>query len=268
MKIEVRPLPVEENEKWHGKVKDESFKRPNKLPALVDGETMRYSTGLTDEDVKHLRDNMRVTYDLSDHYNPEKPHPFWDSQLPIVKLENNTMFFNDEVAIDYIKIKIMKASKYVANSLREWEEGYFPEATHYIHDENEEIEVQASKIALKNKAVIESAKLSDDKKAQIILILSGKLLKGASSETLIVEMNGLIEENPEDVLRYMNMDKKRVSLESLVHECLEKNVLRKQGHKIMYHDSVLGEDVIDVIEYLELDENQDLKLRLMNTVAE
>lgn len=265
MLVEIRPI---ETKKWHGKEKEESFKRPMKLPALVDGETMRYSTGLSSEDIKYLVDEKQVTYDLSSEYNPEKPHVFWDSVLPVIKLENLTQFFNTELALDYIKVKIAKASKYIANSMREYEEGLFPEATHVIHDESEEIEIKASKVALKNKAVIEASKLSSEKKAQIILILDGKLLKGKSDETITVAMDALINEKPGEVVRYIGMNKKSVALEAMVTEAIEKNVLQEKGHKIMYHDSVLGVDVADVVQYLELDENQDLKLRLMKTLKE
>lgn len=265
MKVEVRPI---ETKKWHNKEKDESFTRPKKLPALVNGETLKYSTGLSAKDIEYLKNEKNVSYDLSDDYNPEAPHPFWDSTLPVIKLENNTMFFNTDIPIDFIKVKIMKASKYIANSMKEYEEGLFPDATHVIHDEKEQQEVRASKVAIKNQAIIESSKLSSEKKAEIILIIDGKILKGKSDEAITVAMDDLISEKAEEVLRYINMDKKQVSLQALVIECIEKNILQEKGHKIMYHDSVLGVDVIDVVDYLELDENQDLKLRLMKAINE
>ena len=187
MLVEVRPI---DSKSWHGKVKDESFKRPNKLPALVDGDTMRYATGLSEKD-----------------------------------------------------------------------------ATHVIHDESEEQEIEASKIALSNKAVIETAKLSTSKQADLLLIIDGILAKGRSPEFVTVKMAALIKEQPEAVLRYIGMDKEQVQLEALVLECIEKNVLQEDGHKIKYHDSILGMDTLEVVEYLKLDENQDLKLRLMQTTT-
>lgn len=265
MLVEIRPI---ESKKWHGKEKDESFKRPMKLPALVDSETMRYATGLSDKDIEYLVEEKKVTYDLSSEYNPEKPHDFWDSVLPVIKLENLTQFFNTDQSLDFIKVKIAKASKYIANSMREYEDGLYPEATHVIHDESEETEIKASKVALKNKAIIESSKLSSEKKAQLILILDGKLLKGKSDETITVAMDALINEKPGEVVRYLGMNKQIVALEAMVTEAIEKNVLQEKGHKIMYHDSVLGVDISDVVEYLQLDENQDLKLRLMKTLSE
>jgi len=265
MLVEVRPI---ETKKWHNKVKDESFKRPNKLPALVDGDTMRYSTGLSEEDINILKNEKNVNYDLTDNYDPDNAHPFWDSTLPVVTLKNQTMFFNTDLAIDYIRVKIMKASKYVANSQKDIDEGKYPDATHVIHDESEEEEIKASKIAMSNKAVIEAAKLSSSKKADLLLIIDGILAKGKSDDFITVKMDAVIKEKPADVLRYIGMDKEQVQLEALVLECIEKNILQEDGHKVKYHDSILGMDALEVVEYLKLDENQDLKLRLMQTVNE
>lgn len=265
MKVEVRPI---ETQKWHGKEKEESFKRPQKLPALLDGDTLTYATGLSEKDINYLKDEKGVNYQLDNNYDPETPHPFWDSTLPVVKLENNTMFFDTDIPIEFIKVKIMKASKFVANSQKDLDEGLYPEATHVIHDESEEVEIKASKIAITNQAVIECSKLSSEKKAEIILIIDGKMLKGKSPETITVAMDRVIKEKPSEVLRYIGMDKKQVALEALVIECVEKNILQEKGHKIMYHDSVLGVDTTDVVEYLQLDENQDLKLRLMKAITE
>ena len=264
MLVEVRPI---DSKSWHGKVKDESFKRPNKLPALVDGDTMRYATGLSEKDIIKLKEELNVNYDLTDNYDPDVPHPFWDSTLPVVTLKNQTMFFNTDLAIDFIRVKIMKASKYVANSQKDIDEGMYPDATHVIHDESEEQEIEASKIALSNKAVIETAKLSTSKQADLLLIIDGILAKGRSPEFVTVKMAALIKEQPEAVLRYIGMDKEQVQLEALVLECIEKNVLQEDGHKIKYHDSILGMDTLEVVEYLKLDENQDLKLRLMQTTT-
>lgn len=264
MLVEVRPI---ETKRWHGKKGAESFTRPKKIQALVNSETMQYATGLTEKDIKELKDKG-VQYDLSSHFDSRKPHPFWDSNMAQIKLENNTMFFNTDNTLEYIKVKIMKASKYVANSMREFDEGLYPEATHVIFDETEEAEIKASKVALKNKAIIECSKLSKDKKVQLIMILKGKNLKGQSDDFVTVAIDDLVKEDPQEVLRHINMDSTQVATHSLVLEALQKNVLRKEGHKIFYFDSLLGNDMYDVIDYLLDEENQSLKLRIMEAVNE
>ncbi len=263
MLVEVKPI---ESKKWHGKEGQESFTRPKKLQALVNADTMRYATGLTDKDIKKLKEDFKFDQDLSPHFNPDEAHSFWDSPSATIKLENNTMFFNDAQPLDFIKIRIMKASKYVANSMKEYDEGVYPEATHVIHDEAEEAELQASKVSLSNQAVIEASKLSKDRKVELILILGGKNLKGQSDNFVTVAMDKIIKQQPEELLRHIQLDSKQLANHAVILEALQKNVLKKEGHKIFYHDSLLGSDIYDVIEYLEDDENQDLRLRIMKAI--
>lgn len=100
MLVEIRPIEVK---KWHGKTKKDSFTRTKKIQALIDGDTMQYATGL---------DNISKTYDhpkteekiteleyygilIGKDLNPlagTTPHEFWDSNMAVVKLENNTVF--------------------------------------------------------------------------------------------------------------------------------------------------------------------------------
>ena len=65
VKVEVRHI---ESKRWHNKTGQESFTRPKKIQALVDGSTMKYATGLTDQDKKDLV-KKGVSYDLTDNYN-------------------------------------------------------------------------------------------------------------------------------------------------------------------------------------------------------
>lgn len=262
-RVEVKPI---DTSKWHGKKGKESFARPKKYNILVDPDTMRYATGLTEEEEKKY--GAEINQDLSAHYDPNTPHPYWDGPLGTIKLENNTMFFDPNKVHDAIKIKNMKASKFVANSQKELEEGLWPEATHIIHDEAEFVEERASKAAIRHTAIVKSGKLSETRKLQIIMILTGKNLKGQSSDFVTVELSDLIDDEPQEVLRYIEQDSKEVASHALVLEAIQKNILRKVGHKVMYHDSILGQDELDVAQYLLADENQELKLRLMKAISE
>jgi hypothetical protein len=258
--VEVRPIEVK---KWHGKVGSESFTRPKKMQALVDTETMKYSTGLSVADIKDLK-AKGIKYDLSDNFDSEAPHPFWDSNMSMFKLENNTMFFDVSLPLNFIKVKIMRASKYIANSMSDYNEGLYPEATHVLFDESEEADIVASKVATKTKAIVEASKLSVDKKIELIMIIDGKNLKGQSSSFVEVALDRIITKDADSFLRHLNMDKKEVTNYALVLECLQKSILRKEGHKIMHMDSLLGIDELEVAKYLSEDENQDLKLVLLS----
>lgn len=269
MKVQIRPIPVR---RWHGKTGNESFTRPKVIQALVDPDSMTYATGLTEEEEKTLGERLKV--DLSKQFLIDKPHPFWDSKMGEVSLDNRTMIFDTDNPIELIRIKICKNSKYVANSMKEYEEGLFPEATHVIFDESEEIEEKASRIEIKKKAVMETAKLSKGKKVELIMVLSAdgsdylraKNLKGKSDNFIEVELDKVIENKSADVLRYLKMDKDELATNALILEALQKNVLEKVGHKIMYHESILGQDIYDVIKYMNAPENQEFKLRILSQV--
>lgn len=259
--VEVRPI---ERKKWHGKVGAESFTRPQTSQALVNTETMSYATGLTSEEIKEL--NKVVNYNLSNHFDSENPHVFWDSPMSKLKLENKTMFFDISQPLNYIKVKVMKASKYVANSQADYDEGLYPEATHVIFDESEQAEVLATKVQNEEDAIIAASEMTKDRKIAVILSLGGKNLKGQSDNFVKVELSKLIKKDTVEFLRYSNMDKETVASYALVLEAIQKSVLRKDGHKILYHDSVIGMDEMDVAAYLLDDENQELQLRIMAQV--
>lgn len=257
--VQVRPLPIE---KWHGKVGKESFAGSFTVTPLVDSTTSRYKANLTDEEITQYEEILKV--DLNTRYTRGVPHPFWDSESAAIRLENRTNFVDKEDPIGFLKYKILLSSKYIANSMQEYEEGLWPEALFVIVDEETDNEIQASKVNLMNSAVLEASKLTDDRKRDIILILSGKIAKGKSPNFLTVEMNSLIQKQPEDVLKYINMDKKTMATEAMVLEGLQRSVLQKAGHRIMYMDSIIGEDTVDAAQYLEKKENQELKLRILN----
>jgi hypothetical protein len=262
VKVEVRPI---EHKKWHNKTGPESFTRPKKIQALVDPHTMKYATGLSEADIEELR-KRGVNYDLTNNYNSEAPHPFWDSNMAVIKLENNTMFFDMDNPVEFIKVRVMKASKYVANSLAEYDAGAWPEATHVIFDEAEQAQVLASKVEQKNTAIIEASKLSLERKIQLILVLGGKNMKNQSADFIAVELDKIIQKDPAEFLRYLKLDKKQLASHALVLEALQKSVLRKEGQRIYHMDSPLGIDEIEVAEYLAKDENQDIKLVILGKV--
>lgn len=263
MKIEIRPI---ETKKWHGKEKEENFSNAKTLTALADAATMTYATGLTDEDRERLAKEL-PDQDLSENFNPEVPHPFWDSKLATLKLENSTMFLETDRTFDFLKWKIAKASRFIANSVRDFDQGLYPEATHVIFNEAEESDVKAKRIEIKNETIKLVDDLSTDRKVQILLILTGKNMRGQSNSFITVKMDELVTKNAKDVLRYIKLeDTSQIANHALVLEALQKSVLKKAGHKITYHESVLGTDELDVATYLGEDENQDLRIRLMKAI--
>lgn len=282
MKIQVKPIDVQ---KWHGKKGQESFARTKTIQALVDPYSLTYATGLDDnlkvyEDPETGKKNSLteeqyysklLKADLSKQFDIDKPHPFWDSKMSEIKLENRTMFLNTDNPIDYVRVKVMKESKYIANSLEEFENGVYPEATHVIFDENEEVASKASVVEIKNKVVIEASKLTNGQKIDLITVLSAgsdylraKTLKGKSEQFVNVELDKYIQRDAKEVLRLMNMSKEEMSTRALVLEALQKHVLVKDGLRIKYFEEHLGNDINEVIDRLNMPDYNDIKVRIMS----
>lgn len=258
MKVEVRPLDIP---KWHGKRGKESFAQAHVIEALYDHSTGGYATGLTEEEAKEY--GKKLGQDLSNVYDQNAPHEFWGSKMGRIRLENRTMIFDDTNALDFVRIKMMKASKYVANSLKEWEQGLYPEATHVIFDEEEEISIKATKVQKKKKALKLSLELSMDDQVNIIQILSDKSLRGRSQDFIDVEIDNLIENRVDDFLRYAQIDKKELYIRASVLEALHRNILTKEGTSIFYMSDKIGFDFESTIEWFKDPQNQNMKIAIL-----
>lgn len=261
--VEVRP--IEKDSTWHGIKGKDSFSRPVTIEALVSIQTGQYATGLSQEDRERLES---VTgYNLSPDYNNGHPHEFWNSPQAAIKLENKTNVFDTSNPLNEIKVKVMKASDLVANSLREYEEGKFPEALFVIHDETEETEVRATKAAIKRKVIIEATKLTKARKIEIIQILLNTSVKNQSEDYIDLKLDEAIETiGAETVLNLIQRDKARVYLHAMILEGLQKGVLRKEGTSIYYLDDQLGFDIETTIDYFNDTKNQALKAVLLEKI--
>lgn len=260
--VEVRPVEVE---RWHGKKEKDAFTRPVTIEALVSISTGQFATGLTKEERTDLEE--RTGFDLSPDYFVGKPHPFWNSASGQIKLEYKTNIFNTDKPLDEIKVKVMKQSDLVANSQKELDEGLFPSALFVIFDEQEDLEIKASKAATKRKVIIEGSKLSADRKAEIIQIILNISVRNQSNDFIDLKLDESIEEaGPEKVLALIQRDKKRNTLHALVLEAIHKGVLRRDGASVYYMDDQLGYDLESAIDYFVDPSNQALKAQILEKI--
>ena len=274
MTIEVRPIY---KKRWHGKEGEDSIQRPIKLEADVDRTSMKYNTGLSYVGRYDHKDNKEglteaefygklLKQDLHDVFDRETPHPFWNSPMGTVKLDNKPIFLHTDRPLDYVRWKMLKASKYVANSKKDYDEGLYPEATHIIYDEREGMEEKATRAELKYKLGAKLLEMSPEAKMQLATALTGRTCRKQSSNYITSILDDQLEKNTNELARFINMDKKDFSTYTLVMEALHMNILRKVKYQIFFQDSVIGNDVMDVVEYLKKDENQELKVRIMASI--
>lgn len=271
MLVEVRPVPqVGQRKPWEGP-EDRDFTRPVVLEVLYDPATGGYATGLTEDE--QIEYEKKLGVDLSARFDPDKPHSYWSSPASWIKLPNSTIFFDTENPREYVKIKNMKASKFVANSLQEWEKGLWPEATHVLFDTMEEAAMKASKIQVKQKAYSDLMGWSTEQKRELFEALTHRSGKGHNSDSLDVELSKIIEGEVDEpnliqLARHISMDQRERTTRSMIVRGLEKFVLRRDGLSIMYLDTVIGFDFEDAVSYFLKPEHQDIKLRILEKIEE
>lgn len=258
MLVEVRPLP---SIKWHGKKGKDSFSRPKDIEVLYDQNTGRYATGLTEEEAAHYGKLMGV--DLTDTFNMNEPHSYYSSKPAMIRLPNHTVMFNTEIPPEFVKVKNLKASKLVANSMREYEEGKWPEALFVIFDEAEEVNMQASKIALRDECTVIKSKMSDEDKANMVQVLSNKTVKGRSTDFINVEINTIITDKPEEFLRYAKLGREEIFVRAAILEALYKNVLTKEASAVYYMGELIGIDYEDAVRWFKDPNNQKIKVLIL-----
>lgn len=258
MLVEIRPLP---EKKWHGKKGKESFAQTKTIQALYDVDTSKYATGLTPEEAAHYGKILGV--DLSDTFNPLEPHSFWDSKPGEIKLENRTMILDTSKPMDFVKVRVMKASKYVANSMKDAEDNKFPDASHVIFDEEEEVSLKASKVQKRRQAILIASKMSKEDKISMIQLLSDKSFRGKSDDFIDVEIDEVINEKVDDFLKYANMGREEVSVRARVLELIMRNILTKEGGSIYYMGELIGMDYEAAVEWFKNPQNSRIKVSIL-----
>lgn len=262
MLVEVRPIP---KKSWHEKTGAESFKQPRVIEVLYDPEKGAYATGLTlEEEVKY---GKLLGADLSSKFNALEPHPYWSTAPARIKLPNQTLIFNDEKAADFVKIKNLKASKFVANSQKEYDNGEWPDAEFIIHDESEEVAIKATKIQRKNQCIALAAKMSLDEQTNIIQILSEKSLRGRSQDFVSVELDKIIEDQPTEFMRLTKMDKAEVYTRATILEAIHRNVLVKEATAIYYMGERIANSYEESVQWFLDPQNSKMKIAIMEKLA-
>lgn len=262
MLVEIRPLP---EKKWHGKAGKESFAQPKDIEVLFDNKTGKYATGLTEDETEKY--GKLLGLDLTDVFNPNEPHPYWSTKPAAIRLYNSTFILDTDKPIEYVKVKNLKAHKKVANSLKEWNDGKWPDATHVIFDEAEEVNMKASKVARRHEAIIFLTKLSDEDKANLVQILSNKSVKGRSTDFINVEIDAIINEKPDELLKFAKMGREDVYVRASVLEAIHKNILTKEGSAVFYMGDQIAFDYEETVQWFKNPQNSKMKVAIFEKLT-
>lgn len=262
MKVEIKPL---EMKKWHGKKDKESFAQPKTIEVLYNPETGAYDTGLTDEEAETL--GKKLGLNLGNTYIPEQAHEYWGSKAAKISLPNQTMFLETNKPLELIKYKNLRASKFVANSYREWEEGKWPDATHVIYSEEEEEAHSATKIEKKQKCYTVLGKLSKDEKVNLVLIILEESVRGRSDNFVNMRIDEVINEFPDEFLKWAEMDVAELNIRGSILEGLARGILSREGQSIYYMSERLGFDMEETIAWFSNSDNQKTKVVILEKLT-
>ena len=250
--IQISPLPVT---KWHKKIGKDSFSRGQKVGPLVDMAQGGYVTGLTKEEREYLE--AKTGFKLNSNFNPAKEHPYWDITGKVM-LPNNTVILNLVNPIHYIRYKFLMFSPVVANSKAEWDEGLWPEATHYLNNEDDEAKHANTKTVKIQQVTAAIFNMQPEQKKKVLTVLTGKSVYNKSDEFINDSLQKAATANPEKAISVINMDKSILALRTLIATALNYGVIRKKKLGLFYKEANLGIEVDDVISLLNAPEGQDI----------
>lgn len=276
-KVIIKPLP---KDKWH-KLGPYAVKEGQRIiKALVDRKTGRYATGLNYE--KIYKDDMTesqyygklIGVDLDNTFwnseanmnSKERKESFWETRTAQVVLGQETAILNIGTPLQYVLYKLCEAHPGIANTLREWEEGNPPDATHYIYKEEEVTDEKASKVAMKQQAMIMAAELTPNKLAELVTLLDNVPHKYDSKNTLIVILDKYIESDPRLVIEYMSLSHEDLAMRSMVIEAIGLGIFYIKARIIMYYDIVIGGNVVEAVQFLKNPSNMDIKHRVIAAI--
>ena len=258
MIVEIKPI---DKEKWHGYKSENSFSRPVKIYPAIDHETRTYKTGLASADVVKLK-KQKVPYDLSNEYSRYSAHELWDSPEISIKLENHTIRLNTDIPIDFIRYKYILEHPIVANYLTDFEDGKYPEATHYIVNSPDVIKKKASIVEIRKKVYKMLDSTDKAKKVMVVTLIEGKKASEFDDNTLEVTLDNLAQNKPKEVYDILNKDGDKIEAEYVIREALRKRILTRKKGGIYFMDLKLGSYEEDAVLYLLDKENKELYDRI------
>jgi hypothetical protein len=267
LKIEIRPIPGRNGIKSFSE-NLEYFSQAHILAPFVNPVTLKYSTGLTEEDVKYL-EKEKFPYNIEDTYRRGTAHEFWESSIVKVELSNSPIFlYPGKNHIDFIKYKYLLINNYIYCSEDEMRTGSKPEATHYIYNEGAANKIKATKLEKRNTLISEVAALSPARKRQIVLILLNENTDNKDEDYLTVrfediinkkelslELQGLLQKSAEDI-----------TLISDIKSAIQKNVLKRTSKGIFYFETNLGFSEDEVRKTLSSPDNQEVLLSVKSKI--
>ena len=266
-KIEIRPIPNRNSIKQFSE-NLEYFSQSHIIAPFVNPVSLKYETGLSEEDIDYLKEN-KFPYDISDNYTKGVAHPFWEGSMVKVELKNSPAFlFPGKSLMDFIKYKYLLVNNYIYKSEEELKSGIKSQATHYIYNESEENGIKAGELEIKYALIRKVSELSLSRKRDVVLILLNENTENKNEDYLTTRLDMIItdKELSKELGELLKQNKESVTLSAEIKSAIQKNILRKTKQGIFYFETNLGFLEEDVKEFLINPENQEILLNIKSKI--
>jgi hypothetical protein len=267
LKIEIRPIPGRNGIKSFSE-NLEYFSQAHILAPFVNPVTLKYATGLTEEEVENLKEEG-FPYNLDSTYRRGVAHDFWESQIVKVELSNSPIFlYPGKNQIDFVKYKYLLANNYIYMSEEEMLSGSKPEATHYIYDESAANKIKATKLEKRNSLINDVSELSLSRKRQLILIILNENTDNKDENYLTLKFEDIInkKELSLELKMLLKESSEFVSLTADIKSAIQKNVLKRTNKGIFFFETNLGFSEEDVVITLQSSDNQEVLLNIKSKI--
>jgi hypothetical protein len=243
-------------ERWHGLHKQGRAKfqgTADVIQPVYDTNTGTLATGLS------IKDQERLTKQLGVDLSPVSSNEYWNNFK--IKLEDKTQIYDERIPLQELQISVLKASKFVANSQKELDEGHWPSAKYVIYDEKGEIQKEAVEAEVKAKANKLFSDLSPAKRLSLLKIF-GKASDNVSDDFSYARLYEIVENDPKRFIEVASMKPAEINTKALIFDLENKGILRTKGTAYLYNDQQVGFDYDNTVEYLLNPKNQELLVKL------
>lgn len=180
-----------------------------------------------------------------------------------VTLTDKPLYLNLDNPQDQLDYALLKVSPRVANSVNEKDK--WPKAEYIIFDQEEDAKRENMEIDLEAQAMHDFVELSANERRNYLKLLGKNV--GSMSDAVVQNVLFKIAKNqPKEFNRITKLPNAKTRI--LIYDLLQAGIVRAKGGHYYFNDIALGHGEEDAASYLDLAENQELKISLKGKLGQ